>query len=71
MRPATYGDTLEVHTSVESWAAKTFVQKHVVMKDGQVLCEGRETRAFVVHPDGDPDRIKAIPVPDFIREQCS
>ena len=32
MRPATYGDTLQVRTCVESWAAKTFVQKHQVFK---------------------------------------
>ncbi len=71
MRPATYGETLHVHTSIESWAAKTFVQKHVVMRGDTVLCEGRETRAFVVHPEGEPDRIKAIPVPEDIKALCS
>ena len=55
MRPATYGETLHVHTSIESWAAKTFVQKHVVMRGDTVLCEGREARAFVVHPAGEPE----------------
>jgi 4-hydroxybenzoyl-CoA thioesterase len=69
-KPATYGDTLRVHTCIETWAAKTIVQKHVVMKGDVMLCEGRETRAFVIHPDGDPDRLKAIPVPDFIKELC-
>ena len=49
MRPATYGETLHVHTSIESWAAKT----------------------FVVHPEGEPDRIKAIPVPEDIKALCS
>ena len=52
MRPATYGETLHVHTSIESWRAKTFVQKHVVMRGDTVLCEGRETRAFVHPPRG-------------------
>ena len=69
MRPATYGDTLHVHTSVETWNAKTFVQKHVVKKGDDVLCEGRETRAFCIHPEG--SRLQAIPVPDFIKEKCS
>ncbi|MEI6195482.1 MAG: carbonic anhydrase [Verrucomicrobiota bacterium] len=71
MRTATYGEPLQVHTSIESWAAKTFVQKHVVMRGDTVLCEGRETRTFVVHPEGEPDRIKAIPVPDDIKSTCS
>jgi len=42
-----------------------------VMRGDTVLCEGRETRAFVVHPEGEPHRIKAIPVPDFIKDKCS
>ena len=69
MRPATYGDLIHVHTRVETWNAKTFVQKHVVMNGDTVLCEGRETRAFCIHPEG--GRLQAIAVPDFVREKCS
>ena len=62
---------IHVHTSIDSWAAKTFVQKHVVTKDGVVRCDGRETRAFCIrHPD-DPNRIKAIPIPADIKALCS
>ena len=71
LRPATYGQTLQIHTCIESWAAKTFVQLHRVMRGEDLLCEGRETRAVVIHPEGDPDRIKAIPVPEDIRARCS
>ena len=53
------------------WREKVIVQKHVVQRGELVLCEGLETRAFVVHPDGDPYRLKDIPVPDFIKEKCS
>ena len=71
MRPATYGDRLQVHTSVSEWREKVVLQKHVVMRGETVLCEGTETRAFcIVHPD-DPSRIKAIPVPEDIRALCS
>lgn len=69
MRPATYGEHLQVHTCVETWNTKTFVQKHTVMRGDQVLCEGRETRAFCIHPEG--GRLQAIEVPDFIKEKCS
>ncbi len=70
-RSATYGETLQVYTSIESWAAKTFVQKHVVKRGDDLLCEGLETRAFVIHPPEDPGRIKAIPVPEDIKALCS
>lgn len=67
IRPATYGETLQIHTRVEEWRNKAFIQKHVVMRGDDVLCEGSETRAFCIrHPD-QPDRIKAIAVPEDIR----
>jgi 4-hydroxybenzoyl-CoA thioesterase len=71
IRPATYGQTIEVHTTVEAWAAKTFVHRHVIKRDGTVLCEGTETRAFCIRHPEDPDRIQAIPVPEDIRLLCS
>jgi 4-hydroxybenzoyl-CoA thioesterase len=70
-RPATYGETLQVHTSVIEWKAKVLIQKHVVMRGDTVLCEGLETRAFVIHPPEAPDTIKAIPVPEDIKALCT
>jgi 4-hydroxybenzoyl-CoA thioesterase len=70
-QPATYGETLRIHTSVEEWRDKVFIQRHVIQRGEDLICEGRETRAFCVrHPDK-PDRMKAIPVPEDIRRQCS
>ena len=70
MKTATYGERLQVHTSVQEWREKVFVHKHVIQRDQTVLCEGTEIRAFCVrHPD-DPGRIKAIAVPEDIKTQC-
>lgn len=70
MKPATYGERLQVHTSVAEWRDKVFIHRHRVMRGDDLLCEGTETRAFCVrHPD-DPSRIKAIPVPADIRSLC-
>ncbi len=71
MRTATYGERLQVHTTVEEWRDKVFIQHHRVMRGDTLLCEGRETRAFCMHPPGEPDRIKAIPVPADIKALCS
>ena len=68
--PAKYGDTISIATCVEEWRDKVFVQKHVVTRGDTLICEGREVRAFITrHPD-DPERIKAIRVPDDIRAKC-
>lgn len=70
-QPATYGQTLQIHTSVEEWKGKVFIQKHRVMRGEDLICEGHETRAFCIrHPDN-PERIKSIPVPEDIRTLCS
>ncbi|MEO7150626.1 MAG: thioesterase family protein, partial [Burkholderiaceae bacterium] len=71
LKPATYAQTLTIDTHVEEWRAKVFVQVHRVMRDELLLCEGRETRAFVRRDPDDPDRLRAIPVPEDIRAMCS
>lgn len=71
MRPATYGERLQIHTSIIEWRDKVYIHKHVVKRGDEVLCEGNETRAFVVHPPEDPDRIKAIQIPEDIKAMCS
>ena len=69
--PATYGERLRVHTSIQEWRSKVFIQKHIVKRGDTLICEGTETRAFCVrHPD-DSNRIKAIAVPEDIRALCS
>ncbi len=70
MRPATYGEAIEVHTCVEEWSAKTFRHRHVVKRGDTVLCEGTEVRAFCIRDPANPDRIKAIPVPEDIKALC-
>ena len=69
LKSVTYGETIEVHTDVEEWRGKVFIQRHRVLRGDDLICEGRETRALCVR-DAE-GRLKAIPVPDFIRSQCS
>jgi 4-hydroxybenzoyl-CoA thioesterase len=71
MRPATYGETITIHTTVEEWAIKTFRHRHVVKRGDTVLCEGTEVRAFCIRDPADPERIKSIPIPDDIKSLCS
>ena len=70
LKPATYGETIEVHTSVEDWSAKTFRHRHQVRRGDDLLCDGTEVRAFCVRDPANPDRIKAIPIPEDIQALC-
>jgi 4-hydroxybenzoyl-CoA thioesterase len=69
--PAVDGDRLLIHTSVVEWREKVFCHKHVVTRGLDVLCEGTETRVLVIRPPENPDRIKAILVPEDIKALCS
>ena len=76
VKTATYGELLTITTRVEEWRAKVFVQQHRITRaraegGDDLICEGRETRAFVKRDDLDRDRLRAIPVPDDIRALCS
>jgi len=76
LKSATYAQTLTVTTHVEEWRRKVFVQVHRITRavDGgapDVICEGREIRAFVQRDPGDPDRLRAVEVPEDIRLLCA
>ncbi|MBX3604305.1 MAG: acyl-CoA thioesterase [Piscinibacter sp.] len=75
VKPVTYGESIDIATWVEEWRAKVFVQMHRVTRSGadgdELICEGREVRAFVVRDPDDPARLRAIPVPEDIKALCS
>ena len=70
-RPATYGETIQIHTTVEEWSNKTFRHRHVVRRGDTLLCEGTDVRAFCIRDPENADRIKAIPVPEDIQALCT
>jgi len=69
-KTATYGETIVVTTHVEEWRAKVFIQVHRVTRGDELLCEGRDTRAFVRRDPDNPDRIRAVAVPEDIKALC-
>lgn len=71
MKTVTYGETIVISTHVEEWRAKVFIQVHRVTRGDELVCEGREVRAFVKRDADTPERLRAIPVPDDIRALCS
>lgn len=69
VKPATYGDLLQVHTRIAEWRGKSFVQAYRVMRGDELLLECEEVRIFAGRkPDGG---IHALPIPESIRAACS
>ncbi len=71
IKAVTYGETITIATWIEEWRDKVFVQMHRVTRGDDLICEGREVRAFVKRDPDNPDRLRAIPVPDDIKAMCS
>ena len=70
LRPASYGDVIDVDTAIDEWRGKSFVMSHIIRRGADVLVEGREVRVFAKrHPD-DPTRIQAVEPPESVREWC-
>lgn len=70
MNSATYGEDIEIETSVVEWKTKSFVMHHVARRGETVLAEGREVRVFAIMDPENTLRIKAIPIPEDFRALC-
>ncbi len=69
MKPARFGDTIEITSYVDEWKSKTFNVVHEVQNDGVICAEGVETR--ICAQLSDDDSIRAVPIPDEIRQRLS
>jgi 4-hydroxybenzoyl-CoA thioesterase len=68
LKTASYGDTLQIVTTVAEWRSKSFVQRYRVLRNGELLMECDEVRIFAARrADGS---IYALPVPADIRALC-
>ncbi|HYE40333.1 MAG TPA: acyl-CoA thioesterase [Ramlibacter sp.] len=71
VKTASYGDTLQIHTSIAEWRGKSFVQRYRVMRGDEVIMECDEVRIFAARKEGDVPGIRAVTVPEEIRKLCS
>lgn len=78
---ASYGDVLDVHTTVAEWRGKSFVQRYRVLR-GQgegatLIMECEEVRIFAARRQGtegesaNGNGIRAVAIPEEIRRLCT
>lgn len=66
-QPASFGDHLEIESSVVECGRKTLRLRHLVRRGATLLVEGFEVRVLGArHPD-DPQRLRALEIPTAIR----
>jgi 4-hydroxybenzoyl-CoA thioesterase len=70
MKTASYGDVLQIHTSIAEWRGKSFVQRYRVTRGEDPIMECDEVRIFAGRKEGDPTGIRALAIPQEIRKLC-
>jgi 4-hydroxybenzoyl-CoA thioesterase len=69
---ASYGDVLDIETAIIEWRRKSFVQRHRVMRTGELLMECTEVRVFAVRRSAEEGGgIRAVVPPQELRARCA
>jgi 4-hydroxybenzoyl-CoA thioesterase len=67
--PLRFGDSAELISTVTEFKRSSFFLSHRILKDGKLCVDGKETRVWAgTHPD-DPERMRAIPIPNDLIER--
>jgi 4-hydroxybenzoyl-CoA thioesterase len=67
LAPCVFRDEIVVESRIGKWADKTFEVSHVVFNRGKPAVEGYEIRVWSMRHRDDPDRLKAVPIPEEIK----
>lgn len=78
IKTVSYGDVLQIHTSVAEWRGSSFVHRHRMLRDKpagvagepDLIMECDEVRVFAARVPGEATAIKAVPAPTDIRRLC-
>ena len=62
LKPARFGDVVEIATSI-AFGTASFSVEHKLSKDGELAVEGFEKRVWAVRDPADPSRIRSHPIP--------
>ena len=65
--PATMDEDIVLETWIDEWKGKIFIVRHDIVKDGKVIVEAKEIRAWAVHDKDSANGIKAAPIPDEVK----
>ncbi|MFN3657063.1 MAG: acyl-CoA thioesterase [Pseudolabrys sp.] len=66
MKPARFGDTVEIVSRVKEFHRSSFEVEHRLMIGGDVAVEGQETRVWAARREDAPDQIRAATIPDEV-----
>lgn len=66
--PSTYGDDIEIFSTIREWRSKTFVIGHRIMNGDRLAVEGQEIRVWAEKHPTEPGRIRAKTIPEDLKK---
>lgn len=69
--PARFDDVLEAESAITKVTARTFTVEHVLRRGDVQICTGHEVRGCFMADAAAPGGLKAVPLPDALRQALS
>ncbi len=67
LRPSRFGDRVRIETTVTAIGRSSFEVAHRLLNAGQLSVEAHETRVWTARDPQQPDRLRALTIPDEVR----
>ncbi len=64
--PSKFGDEVTVETEITKFGRSSFDVHHRLMRSGELAAEGFETRVWTGRRPDDPERLRALPIPEEV-----
>jgi 4-hydroxybenzoyl-CoA thioesterase len=61
-----FGDDIEIASRVAEFRRSSFDVEHTIIRGGEIVVVGGETRVWAVRSKSDPEKINARPIPDEV-----
>ncbi len=69
LAPVRFGDVVTVTSGIAEWRNTSFVVSHKIFNGEVLSVEGQEIRVWVIRDPEHPKGLRAVPVPDDIRDR--
>jgi 4-hydroxybenzoyl-CoA thioesterase len=66
LRPATFGETIEVESRIADWGKTSFSVEHKIYKEGVLIAEGFEKRVWTARAESG---LKSQPIPEEVKQR--
>jgi 4-hydroxybenzoyl-CoA thioesterase len=67
--PVAFGDALEILSNVSAFRRSSFDVQHRILRAGEIVIEGGETRVWAATDKDDPSKMKSRPIPPAVIER--